>query len=153
MANMLSDGNLDAALWNGSFPLPPVIKLTAKHKVKLLPISDKFFTDLRKKHPPYFRIAIPGGTYKGVSEATPSFGLGNALVIHKKIPENLVYEMTKTIFTNLGRLKGVHPAFGRVNKNTVLNGFAAPLHPGALKYYREIGVPGVEEFVKRSMSN
>ena len=72
--NMLSDGNLDAALWNGSFPLPPVIKLTAKHKVKLLPISDEFFTDLRKKHPPYFRIAIPGGTYKGVSEATPSFG-------------------------------------------------------------------------------
>ena len=153
MANMLSDGNLDAALWNGSFPLPPVIKLTAKHKVKLLPISEGFFTDLRKKFPPYFRITIPGGTYKGVSQATPSFGLGNALVIHKKIPENLVYEMTKTIFTNLGRLKGVHPAFGRVNKNTVLNGFAAPLHPGALKYYREIGVPGIEEFVKRSMSN
>ena len=80
--------------------------------------------------------------------------LGNALVIHKKISENLVYEMTKTIFTNLGRLKGVHPAFGRVNKNTVLNGFCrSPASRRAENTIAKIGVPGVEEFVKRSMSN
>ena len=48
------------------------------------------------------------------------------------------------------RLKSVHPAFGKVTKSTVLNGFGAPLHPGALKYYREIGVPGIEDFVKRT---
>ena len=153
MANMLSDGNLDAALWNGSFPLPPVIKLTAKHKVKLLPISDAFYNKLRKIYPPYFRISIPAGTYKGIGSETPSYGLGNALVIHAKVPEDLVYKMTKAIMTNLGRLKGVHPAFGRVNKSTVLNGFGAPLHPGALRYYREASIPGIEEFVKRTSGN
>jgi hypothetical protein len=47
-------------------------------------------------------------------------------------------------------LKAVHPAFGKVSKATILNGFGAPLHPGALKYYREIGVPGIEEFVTRT---
>ena len=153
MANMLSDGNLDAAIWNGSFPLPPVIKLSAKHKVKLLPISDGFYNGLRKKYPPYFRLSIPAGTYKGISSATPSYGLGNALVISAKVPEGVVYNMTKAIMTNLSRLKGVHPAFGRVNKGSVLNGFGAPLHPGALRYYREVGVPGIEDFVKRTSAN
>ena len=58
--------------------------------------------------------------------------------------------MTKAIFENLDKLKSVHPAFGKVTKSTVLNGFGAPLHPGALKYYREISVPGIEDFVKRT---
>ncbi len=150
MANMLADGNLDAALWNGSFPLPPVIKLTSKHKVKLLPIPDAFYADLRKKYPPYFRLSIPANTYKGVGASTPSYGLGNAMVISAKVPEEIVYQMTKAIMTNLNKLKGVHPALGRVNKGTVLNGFGAPLHPGALRYYREAGVPGIEDFVKRT---
>ena len=152
MVDMLADGNLDAALWNGSFPLPPVIKLGAKKKVKLLPISDAFFADIQKKYPPYFRISIPAGTYKGIDAATPSYGLGNALVIHAKVSEDIVYKMTKAIMENLAHLKTVHPAFGRVNKNTVLNGFGAPLHPGALRYYREINLPGIEEFVKRTSS-
>jgi uncharacterized protein len=153
MANMLGDGNLDAAIWNGSFPLPPVIKLSATQKVKLLPISDEFYNDLSAEYPPYFRINIPAGTYTGIDTDTPSYGLGNALVISAKVSDELVYQMTKAIMTNLDHLKSVHPAFGRVNKNTVLNGFGAPLHPGALRYYREAGVPGIEEFVIRTSAN
>ena len=149
MVDMLSDGNIDAALWNGSFPLPPVIKLSAQRDVKLIPISDEFYAELSAKYPPYFRLAIPGGTYEDVAEDTPTYGLANGLVISADVPEERVYDMTKAIFENLDDLAGVHPAFGRVNKETVLNGFGAPLHPGALKYYREINVPGIEEFVAR----
>ena len=149
MMDGLSDGNLDAAIWNGSFPLPPVIKLTATREVAVLPIPDDVFNKVQAKYPPYFRLAIPAKTYKGV-DATSTYGLANALVISKDVPEDLVYRMTKAIFENLTALKNVHPAFGRVSKDTVLNGFAAPLHPGALKYFREIGVPGIEDFVKRT---
>jgi len=150
MANGLADGNLDAALWNGSFPLPPVKKLIASRKVKLIPIPDAFFTKHQAKYPPYARLSIPGGTYKGIDNDTPSFSLANGMVISKDVPEDMVYSMTKAIFENLDKLKSVHPAFGKVTKSTVLNGFGAPLHPGALKYYREIGVPGIEDFVKRT---
>lgn len=150
MVDMLSDGNLDAALWNGSFPLPPVIKLNAQRDVKLIPISDEFFADLSANYPPYFRLTIPGGTYEDVPGDTPSYGLANGLVISADVPEERVYLMTKAIFEHLDDLGGVHPAFGRVSKETVLNGFGAPLHPGALRYYREIGVPGIEEFVTRT---
>lgn len=149
MVDMLSDGNIDAAIWNGSFPLPPVIKLSAQRDMKLIPISDTFYADLSAKYPPYFRLSIPGGTYEDVSGDTPTYGLANGLVISADMPEERVYLMTKAIFDNLDALAGVHPALGRVSKDTVLNGFGAPLHPGALRYYREIGVPGIEEFVAR----
>lgn len=149
MVDMLSDGNIDAAIWNGSFPLPPVIKLSAQRDMKLIPISDAFYADLSAKYPPYFRLSIPGGTYEDVAGDTPTYGLANGLVISADMPEERVYLMTKAIFDNLDALAGVHPALGRVTKDTVLNGFGAPLHPGALRYYREIGVPGIEEFVAR----
>lgn len=153
MVDMLSDGNLDAAIWNGSFPLPPVIKLAAQHPVNLVPIPDAVYQNVHGKYPPYFKINIPAKTYSGIDAPTATYGLGNALVINAKVSEELVYNMTKAIMTNLETLKGVHPALGRVSKETVLNGFAAPLHPGALRYYREIGVPGIEEFVKRTSAN
>ena len=150
MASMLADGNLDAFLWNGSVPLPPVTKLTAQRDIRLIAIPDDVFKTHNAAFPPYFRLDIPGKIYKGADEATASFGLANGMVIQKKIPDELVYNMTKAIFENLDKLKGVHPAFGKVNKDNVLNGFGAPVHPGALKYYREIGVTGIEEFVKRT---
>ena len=150
MVDMLSDGNLDAALWNGSFPLAPVIKLAAQRDLKLIPVEDAFFEALQAKYPPYFRLSIPGGTYEDVAADTPTFGLANGLVISADVPEERVYLMTKAIFENLDALAGVHPAFGKVSAETILNGFGSPLHPGALRYYREIGVPGIEEFVART---
>lgn len=150
MVDMLSDGNLDAALWNGSFPLPPVIKLNAQRDIKLISVPDAFYQRLSAEYPPYFRLSIPGGTYEDVAEDTPTYGLANGLVISSDVPEERVYEMTKAIMENLDMLAGVHPAFKRVSKESVLDGFGAPLHPGALRYFREIGVPGIEEFVART---
>lgn len=150
MVDSLADGNLDAAMWNGTFPLPPVIKLAATREIALVPVPDDFFAKLQAKYPPYFRLTIPAGRYKGVDKDTPTFGLANGMVIAKSVPEDVVYRMTKAIFDNIDKLKAVHPALGRITKASVLNGFGAPLHPGALKYYREIGVPGIEDFVKRT---
>ncbi|MFT6640993.1 MAG: TRAP transporter TAXI family solute receptor, partial [Flavobacteriaceae bacterium] len=86
MADGLADGNLDAALWNGSFPLPPVVKLTAGREIQLIPISDEFYDKMRAEYPPYFRLSIPGGLYKGVDEATPTFGLANGMLLSKDVP-------------------------------------------------------------------
>jgi len=150
MVDMLSDGNIDAALWNGSSPLAPVIKLSAQRDLKLIPVEDDFFTALNADYPPYFRLSIPGGTYEDVTADTPTYGLANGLVISADVPEERVYEMTKAVFESLEDLAGVHPAFGKMSKETILNGFGSPLHPGALRYYREIGVPGIEDFVART---
>lgn len=147
MIDMLADGNIDAALWNGSFPLAPVVRLAATNDLRLIPVDDDFFATLQAAYPPYFRLSIPGGTYEDVAEDTPSYGLANGLVISADVPEELVYNMTRAVFENLDHLATVHPAFGNVSAETVLDGFGSPLHPGALRYYREIGLPGIEEFV------
>ena len=94
MANGLADGNLDVALWNGSFPLPPVKKLIASRKVKLIPIPDDFFAKHQAQYPPYARLSIPGGTYNGIDNDTPSFSLANGMVISKDVPEDLVYSIS-----------------------------------------------------------
>lgn len=150
MVDMLSDGNLDVALWNGSYPLAPVIRLASQRPMRLLSVPDDFFAALQKDYPPYFRLSIPGGTYAGVPEDTPTFGLSNGLVVSADVPEQLVYAMTKAVFENLETLRRVHAGFNSLSPETVLDGFSSPLHPGALRYYREIGVPGIEEFVVRT---
>ena len=96
----------DAALWNGSFPLPPVIKLGSQHPVKLIPIPEDVFETLNAKVPPYFRNEIPGGSYKGIPEAVPSYGLANGLVIDADVDEDLVYRMTRAIYENLAGAQG-----------------------------------------------
>lgn len=150
MTDMLSDGNIDAALWNGSFPLPPVIQLAAQRDLKLIPVADDFFEALHADYPPYYRLSIPADTYDGVTEDTRTYGLANGLVISSDVPEEQVYQMTKAVFENLDDLAGMHPAFAAMSADTVLNGFGSPLHPGALRYYREVGIPGIEEFVART---
>jgi TRAP transporter TAXI family solute receptor len=147
---LLADGNIDAALWSGSFPLAPVVRLAATNDLRLIPVDNDFFATLQAAYPPYFRLSIPGGTYDDVAEDTPSYGLANGLVISADVPEDMVYNMTRAVFENLDHLATVHPAFGNVSAETVLDGFGSPLHPGALRYYREIGLPGIEEFVTRT---
>ena len=147
MIDGLTDGNIDVVLWDGSIPLGPVIQAASNHKVNLLPVTDDELAALRAKHPAFFRTTIPGKTYTGIDEDVVVFGNGNAMTIDSEMSDDLVYEMTKVIMTNLDTLGKVHQALTKVSKDSVLRGLAVPLHPGALRYYREIGVPGIEDFV------
>jgi len=148
--DMLSDGQIDVAVWNGSMPLPPVIKLKARREVIFIEIPDALSAKIRQKAPPYYEYDIPANTYPKQPKAINSYGLGNVLIVRADLSEKIVYGMTKAIMENLAHMKGVHPAWGKVTKSTILRGFSAPLHPGALKYYREANVPGIEDFVKRT---
>lgn len=146
MLDGLADGNIDVVLWDGSIPLAAVIKLSTTHDVTLHPVSDAELAALQSVAPAFFRVTLPAGLYDGVETDTPVYGNGNAMTIDANLSEDLVYEMTKVILEHTEILAQVHPALANISKDTVLNGFAAPLHPGALRYYREIGVPGIEEF-------
>lgn len=150
MVDSLADGNLDAALWSGAFPLAPLIGLSARRDVKLLPVPDDFFGKLQADYPPYFQLAIPAGTYDGQTEAVSTYGLSQGLIVSADVSEERVYQMTKAVLENLDELAGIHPAFAKVSLDTILDGFGSPLHPGALRYYREVGVPGLEDFVART---
>jgi len=150
MVDMLKDGQIDAFMWNGSIPLPPIIKLKASHEIRFLPIPTDVSDTIRARFPAYSEGDLPANTYADQSEAVPSYRLGNVLLIRADVPEEIVYQATKTVLENLDHMSTVHPAWKRVSPDSILGGFNAPLHPGALRYYREAGVPGIEEFVART---
>jgi TRAP transporter TAXI family solute receptor len=147
--DMLKNGQLDVVIWNGSIPLPAVIELATTKKIRFLDIPGKVSAKIIAKYPSYFKYNLNANMYPGQTKTVNSFALENVLMARSDIPENTVYEITKLIMENLAHLKKVHPAFGFVSKNSVLSGLTAPLHPGALKYYREAKIPKIEDFAKK----
>jgi hypothetical protein len=89
---------------------------------------------------PYIPAVIPAGTYRGQDADVPTAAIGNILVTSEAVSEETVYQMTKLIFDNLDRLKAAHSAAGAITLENALTGLSIPLHPGAERYYREVGL-------------
>ena len=83
---------------------------------------------------------IPAGTYPGVDKDIRTVAQPNFLATHADVDEDAVYQITKTLYENLGFLNNIHKATKAMSLDAALVGLPAPLHPGALKYYREAGV-------------
>jgi hypothetical protein len=90
----------------------------------------------------YYRYAtIPAGMYMGTDTDTKTFGVGATFVSSAKVPEDIIYNVVKAIFENFDEFKKLHPAFGILKKEEMVkDGLSAPLHDGALKYYKEAGL-------------
>ncbi|ADU65913.1 TRAP transporter solute receptor, TAXI family [Desulfurispirillum indicum S5] len=91
---------------------------------------------------PYYRTAtIPGGMYRGNPNDVQTFGVGALLVASTNVPENVVYQMVKSLFEGLDQFKRLHPALEHLDKESMVSdAIAIPLHPGAEKYFREVGL-------------
>ena len=148
MVDMLGNGQLDALIWTGSPPMPPVIQLKSQHTVRILDLPRDLSANIRKPSPAYTEGDLPANTYADQPNEVMSFRLGNVLLIKSSVPEDIVYQATKAVMENLDFMGTVHPAWKKVSKDGIFNGFTIPLHPGALRYYREAGVPGIEAFAK-----
>ena len=100
------------------------------------PVIDKLISDRS-----YFSTSpIPGGTYSSNSEAVATIGLVETVIVTEDLDEETAYNIVKSVFEQLDRLRGVHPAFSTLDPADMhARGLSMPLHPGALKYYREQG--------------
>ncbi len=107
---------------------------------KLVEVSGTEIDQLVSEHPFYAYTSIPAGVYSGVDQPVKTFGTLATVVSSSDIDDALVYTLVKTIFENLDRFKRMHMAFHDLNPQAMVNkGLAAPLHPGAERYYREMG--------------
>ena len=89
----------------------------------------------------FYRYAtIPGGMYRGTPEDVQTFGVGATFVTSTNVPEDVVYNIVKAVFENFDDFKKLHPAFSVLKKEEMIkDGLSAPLHKGAIKYYKEAG--------------
>lgn len=90
---------------------------------------------------PYFAPAtIPGGMYANNPDPVKTFGVVATLVTSAKVPADVVYQLVKAVFENFDDFKKLHPAFAHLDpKDMIKNGLSAPLHEGAVRYYKEKG--------------
>jgi uncharacterized protein len=88
----------------------------------------------------YLPAMIPANTYSGQTEPVPAVAIKNFLVTHEGVPDDVVYGMTKALFTNLDQMAAAHSAAKAISAAEAAKNVPVPLHPGAERYYREAGV-------------
>jgi hypothetical protein len=138
-ARALSRGKIDAFFYTVGNPWDGGIQLAKDTKIRMIPIDAPAIKKFVADNPYYVLAAIPGGIYKGVDKDVATFAVKATFVTSDKEPDDVVYNVVKTVFENLDRFRTMHPAFRSVQPQEMLKGLSAPLHPGALRYYKEKG--------------
>jgi uncharacterized protein len=137
----LCDNKIDAFVYTVGHPNGSIKEATTSCDAVLVNVAgpevDKLVADN-----PYYRIAtIPGGMYRGTDEDVKTFGVGATFVSSAKVPEDVIYTVVKSVFENFDDFKKLHPAFAVLKKEEMVkDGLSAPLHDGAAKYYKEVGL-------------
>lgn len=142
-ATMLKDGKIDAFNRFGSYPSSSVEEVASQRKILLVdfePLLTK--SGFMDKYPYYQKQIIKAGSYKGQDKDVTFFGVAGFYITRKDIPEDIVYEFTRLAYSE-ACIKNVTMAFKghNMNRQTPLTGNIGPVHPGALKFWKEIGVP------------
>ena len=141
MAAAICDNKIDAMIYTIGHPAAAIKEATTSCSVKLVNVSgapiDKLVNDND-----YYRVAvIPGGMYTGNPKDTTTFGVGATFVTSTDVPNNVAYIVAKATMTNIETFRKLHPAFANLDPKTMVSdGLSAPLHPGAVKAYKELGL-------------
>ncbi|KAF5028168.1 NMT1-like family protein [anaerobic digester metagenome] len=101
--------------------------------------SDEEIKAICAMNPAYFEFTIPAGTYPNQDKEVKTFAVANYIFCRADLSEDIVYQFTKAIYENADTLKAAHKAAGDIKPENCVNGLTVPLHPGAEKYYKEIG--------------
>ena len=137
----LCGGELDAVVLVVGQPNRSIREMASSCDVVLVPVNGPAIDRLVAANPYYWHTTIAGGLYPGNPEPVKTFGLGATVVTSARIEAAVVYQVVKAVFDNFEELKKMHPAFASLDKkHMVENGLTAPLHAGALQYYREVGL-------------
>ncbi|AHG72172.1 TRAP transporter solute receptor [Mannheimia sp. USDA-ARS-USMARC-1261] len=140
MASVMCDNNLDAITYNVGHPNGALKEAAASCDAKLVPVTGPEIDKLVADHSYYAKATIPGGLYKGSDEPTETFGVYATLVTSADVDADKVYNVTKAVFDNFDRFKRLHPAFENLKQEEMIkNALSAPLHEGAVRYYKEKG--------------
>ena len=136
----LCDGKIDAYGYTVGVPNAGVSVATDGCGAKIINLNTAVEKKLVDANPYYAFATIPKGTYKTTDSDVTTFGVMATFVTSVDVPEDIVYEVTRAVFENLDDFRKLHPAFANLDpKQMITNALSAPLHPGAIKYYKEKG--------------
>ena len=136
----ICDNKIDAITYTVGHPNASIKEASTSCDTVLIPVSGPIIDELISANPYYAPASIPAGMYQGSDQDTPTFGVKATLVSSSDVSDEVVYQLVKAVFDNFDAFRELHPAFGHLKKEDMLLGNSAPLHPGAIRYYKEAGL-------------
>ena len=136
----IKDGNLHATLITAGVPTAAVTDFAQSHALKVIPLSGPEIAELQKQQPFYASVPLPANTYKGQAAAVPTLAVMAVWTTHDGVPDNVAYEVTKALYENVAIMGQVHVQGKNIALGTATAVGNAPIHPGALKYFKEKGI-------------
>lgn len=138
----LRDGTIDAVFQIAGYPVSAIGELASSLPIRLLPVPPETVEKLKKKFGFFTASTIPANTYDGIDSETPTLGIGAEWIASGELDADFVYQLVKTLWNDSTRrvLDSGHPIGRRITRAHALDGLALPLHAGAERYYREIGL-------------
>lgn len=140
-SSALCDNKIDAIVFTVGHPSGSIKEATTSCDAKIVEVSGDVIDKLVADNAYYRTATIPGGMYRGNPDDTKTFGVGATFVSSTNADADTVYAVVKGVFENFDDFKKLHPAFGNLKKEEMIkDGLSAPLHDGAVKYYKEAGL-------------
>ncbi len=136
----LCDNQIDGFFYTVGHPSANIQDPTTTCGAKLVSVSGPAVEKLIEDHPYYAQVEIPGGLYASNPDPVQTYGVLATFVTSTNTSPEVVYTMVKAVFDNFDDFKRLHPAFGNLKEEEMIkNGLSAPLHDGAVRYYKERG--------------
>ena len=136
----LCDGKIDGFFYGVGHPSANIQDPTTSCGAKLVSITGPAVDKLVAEKPYYAKAVIPGGLYPNNPDPTNTYGVLATVVSSAKTPPETVYQVVKAVFDNFEEFKKLHPALAHLKpESMVKDGLSAPLHEGAVRYYKEKG--------------
>lgn len=137
--SLLKDGHAQAFTLGTTIPASSVMDLATARDVKLIPVTDAGLAAMKKINAGYNKVVVPAGTYPKQDKDQPVIGYSTHFITQCKLPEDKVYAVTKAMATQVADLAAINKAMAKMTPKDMAEDIGVPLHPGAAKYYREVG--------------
>jgi TRAP transporter TAXI family solute receptor len=139
--SLMQDKRADALFYTVGVGASAIAQIAQTVDVKLVPVAGNQAATLIKKYPFYVRYNVPANSYRGIGATVPSVAVQATLVTTTALSEDAVYKAMKAAFGEEKDLKAIHPALANnFSYAKAVQGLPAPLHPGAVKFFKEMGV-------------
>lgn len=139
--DMLSDGSAVAAFLGGAVPTASITQACASQEIFFIPFEDAAKMELVAKYPFFDLATIPAKTYQGQTEVFEALNTGSMhFITGAQADEELVYEVTKTIYENREAVIAKHAAGRAITPENAARNTGTPFHPGSIRFYKEIGI-------------
>jgi uncharacterized protein len=139
-ANMVRDRNAVGFHATSGMPSGTFIEAFQSVPMTLLPIDDTTYATISAEYPTFTQAVVPAGTYPGIAEDVQTISTGAVILVRDDMDDELAYEIVRIIAENTERLAPMHGALNDLTPELMASVTGIPLHPGAERYYTEVGL-------------